>query len=292
MHIINFEKNYNYNVFMNDAIKLSRMYSPFLRIDTIGKSVEGREIPIIRLGFGHISVIYSAGVHGRENINPVVLLKIAENIAFDYFINRNTIFKDYSIVFIPLINPDGFEIAANGYSSIKNCVNRLRSKSTLISFEEYKYNARAVDINRNFPCKLYKASAFSGKQSASEPETCAFINFIKNEKSIGYIDFHSRGKSIYYYRNKMNKYYNENQYIIAKELAKSTGYKLNLPGEEIAEGDLGGNTVHFYSEYTNMPSFTIETIDDSQSFPLDAVNYSTTLKEIGHLPMDFLNIVC
>lgn len=275
MGIINFEKEYSYNIFMNDAIKLAEIFSPFARLEGIGKSVMGREIPIFKLGFSDCGVLFSAGVHARENINPVVMLKIIENICNYYFAAKDSVFKRRAMWFVPLMNPDGYEIVLQGKP-----------------YEYYKYNANGVDINRNFPSISYKKTDFTGKYAGSEPETEAFVNFVKNHNTLGYIDFHSRGNCIYYYRKYMNHIYNTRQEIIAKKLSEISGYSLVLPENEIEPEDSGGNTVHFYSEYTGNPAITVETVDDLESFPLNHNLYDSVLKRIGQLPMDFLNIVC
>ena len=64
---------------------------------------------------------------------------------------------DYSIYFLPLMNPDGYEIALRGFSEIRNPLFGNIAAAKGILHTEWKENGRGVDINRNFPCASYQA---------------------------------------------------------------------------------------------------------------------------------------
>lgn len=296
MNIVCFEKDYSYCVFVKDAIELSRQYAPFLRLESIGTSLDNREILLFRLGEGNSSVLFTGGVHGRENINPIVLLRIIEDLCKDYFGKRNLL-SGHIMLFVPILNPDGYEIAGYGYEAVKNPIYQAKCRAFGIPAEEYKYNAGGVDINRNFPCSSYLPFRHTGNMPGTEPETKAFMQLVQSENTRGYIDFHSRGNCIYYYRKAMSQEYNQKQKRIAEALGNVCGYRMVKPEEEIEAGDSGGNTVHFYSEYTKNPAITVETVADEENFPLGKGSFRTGLYHgvytaIRQLPMDFLNIVC
>ncbi len=241
---------YSYDQMINDAVRLKRNYSSIVSCDTIGYSVCKRDIIMLRLGCGHKAFFLSAGIHGRESINTKLLMMIAEYTVRKYYGTRTL--NEFSFYIIPLVNPDGY------IEAISN------SKKY-----DYKFNHNGVDINRNFPSKLWKSTAVSGKKPASEPETRAVISAFKSHPSFMYIDFHSRGECIYYFRQAMDSNYNKRQHLIADELSKLTGYKLERPENELNLNDSGGNSVHYYSEQYNMPAFTIETLKDDEMFPFD-----------------------
>jgi g-D-glutamyl-meso-diaminopimelate peptidase len=170
-------------------------------------------------------------------------------------------------------------ISLYGFDAIRDQQLRELCLSMQIPHDEWKFNAVGVDINRNFPSKLWKPK-FEGDSPASENETKALIRLFNEYKSKGFLDFHSRGKQIYYYRSQMSDSYNNKQYEIACRLKKVTNYVLMQPEEEVETTDSGGNTVHYYSEIFNKPALTIETVDEEAKFPLDIRYRQPTFEEL------------
>lgn len=117
---------------------------------------------------GKPMLIFTSGMHGNEEHAYIPTVRFMENLATQYNADDATtvnIFNNYYLKFIPLLNPFGIK-------------NRVR------------YNARAVDINRNFDFNWsdyhssYKGSAaFSEEESAlmrdiitANSSTLVFIN--------------------------------------------------------------------------------------------------------------------
>lgn len=276
---------YGYEDIRKECEGLSKQYKDFIKKVSIGKSWDNREISMLILGSGKRCVLMTGGVHGRESVNPVVLLKLAEEYAkkrrFDEWFQKN------QLLIIPLLNPDGYEIARSGFLALKNPRLRLRcegaAKKEGLSFKEWKYNGRAIDINRNFPCKSW-VRGYIGDIPASERETKALIGVFHRYRPRLYLDYHSRERSIYYYRAAREKEYNERQKILAQKLSRLTGYRMKEPKLEIEAGDRGGNTVHYASEYGDCPAFTVETISEKESFPLRTELQKEVLMEIRMTP--------
>lgn len=236
---------------------LKDQYPERFKLESIGLTLNQRSIPMLIFGQGKHKILATGGVHGRESINPPVLISMAEQ----YLHNPDKLEKlDGQVYLIPLLNPDGYEIARQDYILWKN-------------------NGKGVDINRNFPSKTYRAK-WEGDRPGSEEETQALMEVMNRVLPDGYIDYHSRGKSIFCYRSQMDEVYNERQYKIAQKLKKVTGYKLEEPIDEIEEGDSGGNTVHYFSEKFERPAITIETVADPERFPLNPLLQIETLYEI------------
>lgn len=308
--IIDFSKiNYSYEDLISDAKALAKECNKIIQYVTIGQSHDNRDIVMLKLGTGRKYILFLAGVHGRETINPIVLLKITEFYAkeyedfskvkenFDIMLRNNTgsiekhydrmifgkcvyeLLKTYTILMIPLLNPDGYMISLYGYNAIKNPQLRSRIKKMGINYAEWKFNGRGIDINRNFPSRTWKPKG-PGDYAASENETKCLIQVFHQYRIRCFLDFHSRGKFIYYYRNSMPSVYNDNQLRIAKRLKDITKYGLAAPEEEIEYGDSGGNTVHYFSERFNKPAFTIETVDEDAPFPLDYTYRASTYEEL------------
>lgn len=301
--------SYIYNKLISDAKKLVEQYEEILQYVTIGKSHDNRDIILLKLGIGQKYMICCGGVHGRETVNPIVLMRIIEYYA-DLYVNHRQkkenllkklnnptqlsgneyeqmlygtciyeLLQTYTILFVPLLNPDGYMITLEGFDAISDQKLKQKCLSLQIPSSEWKYNARGIDINRNFPSRLWKPK-FENDRAASENETKALIFLFHEFKSKGFLDFHSRGKSIYYYRSMLSDSYNAKQLEIATRIKKITNYELVSPVGEIDSGDSGGNTVHYFSERFRKPALTIETVEEEAKFPLDSKYRSSTFDEL------------
>lgn len=314
------ESLYSYDKFISDTNKLAKKYEAILKYVTIGKSHDNRDIVLLKLGLGQQYMICCAGVHARETINPIVMMRIIEYYA-DLYVNHNQqklnlrrklrkttlhlgteyeqmlygaciheLLQTFTILFVPLLNPDGYMISLNGFDCIQDEKLRELCLSRQISNYEWKFNARGIDINRNFPSRLWKPKN-DKDYAASENETKALIFLFHEYKSKGFLDFHSRGKEIYYYRSVMPDSYNNKQLEIAKRLKKVTNYELVLPEEEIDNGDSGGNTVHYFSEHFRKPALTIETVEDEAVFPLNNKYQNSTFDELKLVISEFGSMI-
>jgi len=292
--MIDLAQRHSYEEICGELKLLADNYSEFVIFRVIGKSQDEREIPMIRVGTGMKTLILSAGIHGHESVNPVLLLRMAEEYC-EAFWNASGIekykveelFNEYSICFIPLLNPDGYEIALKGFEIIHNPVLRHLCRMKKISPGNWRYNARGVDIGRNFPCKSYVQQQIS-EFPASEAETRALIQVFQDYDTIGYVDFHSRGKIIYYYRNAMPHSYNVKSQRLAKYLQKLSHYTLGKREEEFMSRLNGGSSVNFYSESTGKPALTVETVEGEATYPLDVDYQKESYQEIYKIPLEIL----
>ena len=303
------QEKYSYDDLISDVDALVKSYKNIIKYVTIGESHDNRDIVMLRLGTGRKYILFCGGVHGREIINPIVLLKITEFYANQYERYKNIkeklgqrpvnpsaniekqydnmifgkcvyeLLQTYTILIIPLLNPDGYMISLYGYNAIRRPDLQSKLKRMKYNYLEWKFNGRGVDINRNFPCRSWKPKG-SRDYAASENETKALIQVFHQYRIKCLLDFHSRGKSIYYYRNSMTKDYNDKQLYIAKRIKSITKYELYCPENEIDYGDSGGNTVHYFSEHFYKPALTIETVDENASLPLDYNHRASTYEEL------------
>ncbi|MGF7143983.1 g-D-glutamyl-meso-diaminopimelate peptidase [Anaerotaenia torta] len=316
------EPDFHYDKFVKAAKSLAKQYESILEYVTIGESHDNRDIILLKLGLGQKHLVCCGGVHAREIINPIVLLRITEYYA-DLYLNYRQQKRDlkkklgsphirpegegtlltmygemlygafihellhtYTILMVPLLNPDGYMIAQKGFGSIRDPGLREQCQAIGRCYLEWKGNARGVDINRNFPSQFW-VRKFEGDHPASENETQALIRLFQEYNTSGFLDFHSRGKEIYYYRNRMPDSYNSRQLEIAERLCRIANYELVPPEEEIGIGDSGGNTVHYYSEYFHKPALTIETVEDEAGFPMGDRYRISTFEELKLLISEF-----
>lgn len=274
---------------------LADCYGEFSLCRIVGMSQDDRAIPMFRLGLGEKNLIVSAGIHGREAVNPVLLLRMIEDYSQAFRFHRKIsgydvaeLLKEYAILFIPVVNPDGYEIARLGFGAIANPIYRKMSREKKISHQNWKYNARGVDINRNFPCKSYVQQQL-WEYPGSESETQMLMRVIQDYETAAYLDFHSRGKIIYYYRGAMPHTYNQRCRRYARKIQALCGYALGRREEELLSKVSGGNSVHFYSENTGNPAITIETLPLEASFPTGVVFQEEAYREVRAIPLGLLS---
>ena len=64
MAIVQTNINYTYEIMRSNIYELNITY-PFLQVQSVGYSVLGKSIPVIRLGRGPKQVFYSASFHAK-----------------------------------------------------------------------------------------------------------------------------------------------------------------------------------------------------------------------------------
>ena len=165
MSIVSSNLIYNYDVFLKDIYKLKEKY-PFLYLDSIGNSVLGNALILVRLGNGPKEVFYNASFHANEWITTPVLVKFIEDFCESYINNSNiscysarSIFDITTIYLVPMVNPDGVNLVtgnlpenSNSYIYAKNIANNYPS----IPFPNgWKANIEGVDFKIYQPvCKV------------------------------------------------------------------------------------------------------------------------------------------
>jgi hypothetical protein len=141
----------------------------------LGQSTENRPIEIVRIGSGSQHLVFIGALHGNEPGTQRLVAELAEHFED----NTNLIDSDYTLHFIPGLNPDG--VVANS-----------------------RYTANGVDINRNWDTPNWTADApqpdgadgTGGTAPFSEPETAVLHDYLEtlladNPDSIGVVIYHA-----------------------------------------------------------------------------------------------------
>ncbi len=98
---------------LNMNIEALRTIYPFLQVSSIGRSVLGRPLSVIRFGTGQKEVFYCGATHANEWITAPLLMKFLENLSKSYVnnlpifgVNAKELFSNVSLYLMPMVNPD------------------------------------------------------------------------------------------------------------------------------------------------------------------------------------------
>lgn len=232
---------------------ISEKISEFTNTFTIGTSAEGRLLYCIPIGNANKNAVFAAGFHGLEYLTSTALLSFAEDF---YFMNE---YHDkYKVYIIPIINPDGIDIAINGINPKNNSHQKLIDYTGIINFtKQWQSNSNGVDINHNFNanwesiCDTPSFTKYGGRFPESEPETRSVVKFLNRVKPELFIAFHSQGKEIYYDFNGME---NKKSKETAQAIADKCGYTAAIPK---GTASFGGAKDWYIKEY-HKQAFTVE----------------------------------
>ena len=89
---------------------VQQLQAPF-STSLLGKSIEGREIYLVKAGTGKTTVLLWSQMHGDEATATMALMDVFNFMSQDDEFNdlREKILNNLSLYFIPMLNPDGAE---------------------------------------------------------------------------------------------------------------------------------------------------------------------------------------
>lgn len=245
---------------------------PFVKIFTAGKSVCKKPIYGFKVGRCRNTVTYFAGIHANEYITTTLLLRFITEMCSaisnykDFCgINITSVLRDRSLIFVPMLNPDGCDIVISDGNCLLDEDYKRISRYCDGNFSTLKANFRGVDINHNFCAdwdKVKKAECdsgitapsagmFGGYFPESEPETLSAVTLCKIMRPSSLIALHTQGEEIYYgYGNRED--YAETK--MAEVFSCLCGYRISSP-DSIS---LSGGLKDWYSLVFKRPAFTFE----------------------------------
>lgn len=271
--IVPTDVNYTYEIMQKNIFGLTTRY-PFIELQSIGESVLGRELYVLKLGNGDNVVHYNASHHSLEWITSVLLMKFIERISYSYINSEDVagyniadIFENSTIYIVPMVNPDGIDLVNNGLDPSNPYYDQLIEwNDTGRPFDEvWQANIRGVDLNHNYDAlwEVYKEveeslgitgpapTRYGGESPESEPESSALANFTRQNDFRLVLAYHSQGEVIYW--NFENKASPEAK-SIGEAFAEASGYKLD---ETYGPASYAGYKDWFIDDFEK-PGYTIE----------------------------------
>lgn len=265
--------DYTYEILDRQLRGLRARY-PFLEVSSIGKSVMGKNLYVVRLGRGSNHVSYNASHHANEWITTTVLMKFIENFAKAYSVGGKLgnysipdIWNRSSIFLVPMVNPDGVDLV-NYWPDYTDpaMTQAARLNTTGLPLPSvWKANIKGVDLNLNYPADWEAEHEleieqgitgpaprdYGGPAPLSEPESSAMVDFTRQHNFRLIIAYHTQGEVIYYGYKNMEP---PETADIAQLFARVSGYAVSPnPGEASYAGYKDWFTQDF-----RKPGFTVE----------------------------------
>lgn len=265
------QREYSINEVINIIYGFGEAF-PFLDVFQIGQSVLGRPILAVRIGSRDDCVLYAGGFHGSERLTTLCNLMFIEeyctalrdNADFSISNSRNALCNK-SVIVVPCVNPDGYEISLNGPATAEAAADRIRAVNGDNDIKYWNANANGVDINHNFNAGFERmkeieraagitdpsARRYGGEYPESEPETKALVSLVNEYNIVEVIAWHSQGEEIYWQFGENTP---EKGYRLARLFSTASGYTVANPAESAAYAGFKD----WFIETTGNPGFTIE----------------------------------
>ena len=192
---------------------LASLFPSHVRMISVGKTYEDRDIPALRIGVHPTNsenplpprktIIISGGIHAREWVSTSSVNYVAYSLATQYgkIQHVTNLVESFDWIFIPSMNPDGY-----AYTWNEDRLWRKNRQSTPLRF------CSGIDLDRSYgyhwdgavtsdnPC----SESFAGEEPFQAPETHTFVNWVRNEtrnnsvEVVGFLDLHSYSQEVLY----------------------------------------------------------------------------------------------
>ncbi len=272
------KKPYSSDELYDDLAKLENMY-PFIKRNIIGYSVLGKPIVEVMIGNGPKKIHMNGSFHANEWITTSIMmhwlheyLELVSKNSSDKEQGMIALYKNTSLSFVPMVNPDGVDLVLNGIPDVTEYEAALLQMNDLsIDFSQWKANIRGIDLNNQYPVnweiekqrKIPKAPAprdYPGDAPLTEPEAIALAELVEKANFDRVLAFHTQGEEIYW--GYLRKEPEEAEHIV-KEFEKLSGYKA------VRDIDSHAGFRDWYVNKWRKPGFTIELGNGVNPLPFD-----------------------
>jgi hypothetical protein len=157
------------------------LYPSLCRLDTIGKSINGKVIYALKISNNpsidkdNPAVFYSSTIHGDETGGFILMLHLADYLLRNYQTDSRVknLVDNLEIWINPLANPDGTYNHGNAINS------------------PTRYNANGFDLNRNFPDPITP-------NTVKQKETLDMVKFMRKHRFVISANFHAGSEVVNY----------------------------------------------------------------------------------------------
>lgn len=235
---INDPSDYTYEKMIGDINRLLTIY-PFIRRNTIGISILGKDLIELQIGIGPKQVHVNGSFHANEWITTPVIMRFLNQYALALTNNQSIrglymmpFFMQTFLSAVPMVNPDGVDLVIEGAQAAGEYQNEvLEINNNNPDFSNWKANIRGVDLNNQYPAnweiqaeinpKSQQPRDFPGYAPLTEPEAIAMAELTGNRNFQRVNAFHTQGEVIYWGYEGLEPPEAE---IIVNEYARVSGY--------------------------------------------------------------------
>lgn len=189
-----------------------------------GYSVKGKPINGYEIGGGADVILLIAAIHGNETGTADLLNQLVTEIKS----NPNIVSKTKKLIIIPIVNPDGYDIAQ-------------------------KFNANGVNLNLNFDTPRWAnygpEGTYAGPKPFSEPESQVIKQVVLEYKPIMMISYHAEGALV-------TPEEFTSSIALATWYASKTGY--TYVDTSNSDWNFWGTATLWFTDTTNNPAITVE----------------------------------
>ncbi|APZ47302.1 zinc carboxypeptidase [Polaribacter reichenbachii] len=155
-----------------DIEKLLKKHLAVFKIHELGFSEQERPIYTLQIGTGKKKILLWSQMHGNESTGTKALFDL-----FNYFSTTSdeileTILKECTLLFIPMLNPDGAQaytrINANEIDLNRDAVDRIAKESKLLRNTLEQFNPQ-------FCFNLHDQRTIFGVEGTKNPATISFL---------------------------------------------------------------------------------------------------------------------
>ncbi|MCD4712934.1 MAG: hypothetical protein K8R73_06585 [Clostridiales bacterium] len=326
LFFINHGASYSSDDLYRTAVNLTARYPEILTLEIIGRSIDMNPIYVLiltadiketmereDLNVYRKHYFVEAGTHAREIANPSIVIKQIEDFCKDYYdddhieeFSLSEILEDAVIHFVPLVNPDGYDLVTIGKSSVRTFMGMDALEGVDdTDYLKFKANLAGVDINRNYPLEYFDAKTgqwirdfekntdslyspvprgefYPGPVSGSEPETRAIMRYVLRYDFRNYLSYHSRGNVIIASTDWFGQDYAARESELAMIASNVTGYDILESYDENGSGYFSD----FAAAQTLKPTVTVETT--TAELPTAQLYFAEAYKQTYLLPLYFV----
>ena len=227
----------------------------------IGKSIEGRDITAYHYGQENDggsegatkNLLFVGGIHGGYEWNTAL---VAYEL-MDYLKGNPTVIpENVRVTVIPVLNPDGLNKVVGTTSAASRFAQADVSSSQAVKVSG-RFNARGVDLNRNFDCDWQSIGTWQNKKVSggsaafSEPESQALKNFVETNKPDAVVTWYSAAGGVF--SSSCHNGVLPETLAITNIYANASGYKAY---EEFNFYEITGDMVNWFAK-NNIPAISV-----------------------------------